>query len=160
MSFNRVRSNIKVKEYAAGGVPWLASPIGPYRGLGEEQGGRLVPDYGWAEALTDLVTDAQARGALAERAAVWGRTQTVAANVAEWEAAFAEAAARAGRTVGVSLAGRRSASVPAGVGASGEGTRSRMILPRPIAAPEPPAPAADGGREKPRRGLFRRRASR
>src|SRR5215217_7195342 len=67
VSFNRVRSNIKVKEYAAGGVPWLASPIGPYKGLGEEQGGRLVPDYGWAEALTDLVNDAPARAALAER---------------------------------------------------------------------------------------------
>ena len=89
VSFNRVRSNIKVKEYAAAGVPWLASPIGPYKGLGDEQGGRLVPDYGWAEALTDLVTDAPARAALAERAAAWGRTQTVENNVGEWEAVFA-----------------------------------------------------------------------
>ncbi|MGN6188689.1 MAG: hypothetical protein ACTHOE_07300 [Conexibacter sp.] len=160
VSFNRVRSNIKVKEYAAGGVPWLASPIGPYRGMGEEQGGRLVPDYGWAEALADLATDAQARRALAERAAAWGRTQTVLGNVGEWETVFAEAAERAGRTVSVSLSSRREGSVPAAVGASGGSGRSRMILPRPTAAPEPPAPAERDAGAKPRRGLFRRRGSR
>jgi len=161
VSFNRVRSNIKVKEYAACGVPWLASPIGPYRGLSEEQGGRLVANYGWAEALTELVTDREALGALAERAAAWGRTQTVVANVGEWEAVFAEAAGRAGRTVSVSLAGRGDTSVPAGGGASGgEGARTRTIVPRPITTPDPSAPAADGARAKPRRGLFRRRSSR
>ncbi|HEU4704040.1 MAG TPA: hypothetical protein VFS37_16275, partial [Conexibacter sp.] len=141
VSFNRVRSNIKVKEYAAGGVPWLASPIGPYRGLGEEQGGRLVPDYGWAEALGDLAADAQARASLAERAAAWGRTQTVVANVGEWEAVFAEAAGRAGRSVSAPRAGRGDASTPAGVGAGG-GARSRAIVPRPIAAPGPAGPAS------------------
>ncbi len=161
VSFNRVRSNIKVKEYAAGGVPWLASPIGPYRGLGEEQGGRLVPDYGWAEQLSALVTDHAARRALADRAGAWGRTQTVVDNVHEWEAVFAEAAERAGRTVSVSFDERGDtpapAPAPAALGASSGGARSRMILPRPTAAPEP---AAEGRRAKPRRGLFRRRSSR
>lgn len=158
VSFNRVRSNIKVKEYAACGVPWLASPIGPYRGLGEEQGGRLVVNHGWAEALTELVTDHAARRALAERATAWGRTQTVVGNVAEWEAVFAEAAARVGKTVSVSLAGAGGGAAPAIVGASSSGgARSRMVLPRPTAAPEP---AADGRAAKPRRGLFRRRSSR
>jgi len=159
VSFNRVRSNIKVKEYAACGVPWLASPIGPYRGLGEEQGGRLVADYDWAEALTDLVADASARAALAERAAAWGRTQTVVANVGEWEAAFAEAAERAGRTVAVSPTAR-GGSAPAGDARGRGGGGSQMILPRPIAAPEPPTPAGDGAGARPRRGLFRRRAAR
>jgi glycosyltransferase involved in cell wall biosynthesis len=165
VSFNRVRSNIKVKEYAACGVPWLASPIGPYRDLGEQQGGRLVPDFGWVDALADVVTDDRARETLAERAAAWGRTQTVARNVGEWEAVFAEAAERAGRSVSVSLAGR-DASASAGVGAGGAG-RGRTIVPRPIAAPEPTAAdgaggstAADGASAKPRRGLFRRRAAR
>jgi glycosyltransferase involved in cell wall biosynthesis len=158
VSFNRVRSNIKVKEYAAGGVPWLASPIGPYRGLGEDQGGRLVPDYGWADALTDLVTDADARATLAERAAGWGRTQTVVGNVGEWEAVFAEAAQRAGRTVSISGAG---GDAPAAAGAGvGNGARGRPIVPRPIAAPESPPAAGDGAATKPRRGLFRRRVAR
>src|SRR5207249_1565318 len=53
---NRARSDIKVKEYAASGVPWLASPVGPYVQLGEEQGGRLVPDDLWFEALDRLVS--------------------------------------------------------------------------------------------------------
>jgi len=159
VSFNRVRSNIKVKEYAAGGVPWLASPIGPYRGLGEEQGGRLVPNHRWAEALTELVTDVQARASLAERAAAWGRTQTVVDNVGAWEAVFAEAATRVGRSVSVSPAGRGGAPVPAAVGGSG-GARPRAIVPRPIAAPESSAPAAEEAGTKPRRGLFRRRSAR
>ena len=38
-AFNRCRSNVKPKEYASGGTPWLASPVGPYLGLGENQGG-------------------------------------------------------------------------------------------------------------------------
>jgi len=160
VSFNRVRSNVKIKEYAAGGVPWLASAIGPYRGLGEEQGGRLVAAHEWAEALTDLVTDAQGRGALAQRAAAWGRTQTAAANVNEWEAVFAEAARRAGRSVSVPSSGRGGApSTPAPVGGNG-GARSRAIVPRPIAAPDAAAPRAEGADAKPRRGLFRRRSSR
>jgi hypothetical protein len=159
VSFNRVRSNVKVKEYAAAGVPWLASPIGPYKDLGEQQGGRLVPDHGWAEALTELVTDAPARAALSERAAAWGRTQTVTHNVAEWEAVFAEAAQRAGRSPAMP-AGRRNRSE-----AGGDRAATRPILPRPLAQAEPgareqAASAGAGAGSKPRRGLFRRRARR
>ena len=172
VSFNRVRSNIKVKEYAAAGVPWLASPIGPYKDLGEEQGGRLVPDFGWREALSELVTDDAARAALAERSAAWGRTQTVTYNVAEWEAVFAEAAERAGRTVSVSLAQPAAAAPGSASVAAPETVRRRAIVPRPIAPPSPTADGdgpggdasdrmpADGAPEKPRRGLFRRRAGR
>ncbi len=157
VSFNRVRSNIKVKEYAAAGVPWIASPIGPYKDLGEEQGGRLAPAYGWSEALTALVTDAPARAALAERAAAWGRTQTVTVNAGEWEAVFAEVAERAGRDAGVPLAGGVGVAAvetasAGGVPAPG-GPRGRTVVPRPESAP--PAGAAA---PKPRRGLFRRRA--
>ena len=167
VSFNRVRSNIKVKEYAAVGVPWLASPIGPYKSLSEEHGGRLVPDYGWPEALAELVTDAPKRAALAERAAAWGRTQTNVANVAEWEAVFAEVAERVGRSPGISFArgDAAAAAAPASAAAGPGGARSRAIVPRPIAPPEPPsrgggAPAVSGdaSASKPRRGLFRRRA--
>ena len=123
-----------------------------------EQGGRLVPDYGWGEALTDLVTDGPARAALAERAAAWGRTQTVTSNVGEWEAVFAEAATRAGRTVSVP---RADGDAPALVGATA-GPRGRTIIPRPIPQADAPASsgAGDGARSAPRRGLFRRRAGR
>lgn len=93
--FNRARSDVKVKEYAAVGVPWLASPIGPYAGLGEKQGGRLVADDGWLAALDRLVAKGRERRKLAKRAAAWGREQTVARNLGAWEAVMQEAVERA-----------------------------------------------------------------
>lgn len=95
--FNRSRSNVKVKEYAAVGVPWLASPIGPYAGLGEGEGGRLVPDGRWFDAVDALVRDGRARRKFAKRGAKWAAKQTFEANVDVWEQTLREAAARAGR---------------------------------------------------------------
>lgn len=96
--FNRARSNIKVKEYAALGRPWLASPVGPYATLGEKQGGRLVPDDGWAAALGRLVEKPRERRKLAKQARKWGRTQSVSANAELWEQALTAAVVRAGGT--------------------------------------------------------------
>jgi glycosyltransferase involved in cell wall biosynthesis len=93
--FNHAKSNVKVKEYAAMGVPWLASPIGPYAGLGEKQGGRLVPDDGWDEALERLVSDEKARRKLAKRGVKWGDGQRLRRNLDHWEAALRRAAALA-----------------------------------------------------------------
>jgi glycosyltransferase involved in cell wall biosynthesis len=90
--FNRARSDIKLKEYAAVGVPWLASPVGPYEGHGERQGGRLVPDDAWFGELTALVENPRLRSSLAKQAARWGREQTIGRNVAVWDAALREAA--------------------------------------------------------------------
>jgi glycosyltransferase involved in cell wall biosynthesis len=94
VGINHARSNIKLKEYAAVGVPWLASPIGPYAGLGERQGGRLVPDDRWYEALDALVCSDRARRKLAKRAARWGREQLLSRNLARWEQALAHAVER------------------------------------------------------------------
>jgi len=88
VAMNSCRSNVKVKEYAAVGVPWLASPIGPYLGLGEKQGGRLVPDDRWYEELDRLVRDARAHRKLAKRALRWGREQMLSRNVGHWERAL------------------------------------------------------------------------
>jgi glycosyltransferase involved in cell wall biosynthesis len=93
--FNRGRSSVKVKEYAAMGVPWLASPIGPYTGLGKAEGGQLVPDDRWFEELERLVLDARGRAKLAKRAAKWARSQTIAENAARWEAVLDHAVKRA-----------------------------------------------------------------
>lgn len=97
--FNRSRSNVKVKEYAALGVPWLASPTGPYERLGQDEGGRLVADDRWFEEVERLVLDGRARRKLAKRGAKWAARQTFEANAELWEAALREAAARAGRRV-------------------------------------------------------------
>lgn len=93
--FNRARSNVKLKEYAAGGLAWLASPVGPYRGMGEAQGGRLVPDDGWHDALERLIVDARERRKLAKRGAKWVKGEYVERHAKRWEAALADAAARA-----------------------------------------------------------------
>jgi glycosyltransferase involved in cell wall biosynthesis len=94
--FNRAKSNVKVKEYAAMGVPWLASPIGPYAGLGEKQGGRLVADDRWDEELERLVTDERARRKLAKRGVKWAGSQRLRRNLGAWEAALRRAVALAG----------------------------------------------------------------
>jgi hypothetical protein len=92
--FNRARSNVKLKEYAAAGAMWLASPVGPYLGMGEEQGGELVADDDWYAALERFVLDYRARVALMERARAWAKRQTCDLVAVRWESAFAQAAAR------------------------------------------------------------------
>jgi glycosyltransferase involved in cell wall biosynthesis len=94
IDFNAARSNIKLKEYAAGGTPWLASPVGPYRGMGERQGGRLVSDDRWYEELLDLVDTPRALRKLAKRATKWIQGETLEKNIHRWEQAFEQAMRR------------------------------------------------------------------
>jgi glycosyltransferase involved in cell wall biosynthesis len=98
-AFNRSRSNVKVKEYAALGVPWLASPIGPYAGLGADEGGRLVADDRWFEELGRFVGDARGRRKLAKKALKWAQRQTIEENAHLWETTLRDAARLAGRGV-------------------------------------------------------------
>lgn len=98
--FNRARSNVKLKEYAFCGVPWLASPIGPYAGMGEKQGGRLVPDRDWADAILRLAGSARDRRKLAKKGDKWGSSQVAARNLSPWESALSEAVERARRRRG------------------------------------------------------------
>jgi glycosyltransferase involved in cell wall biosynthesis len=102
--FNAARSNVKLKEYAALGIPWLASPVGPYTELGVEQGGLLVTDDAWEHAIEGLVTSPRRRARLARRARAWARGQTIEAAAGQWESAFEAAIDRnaAGATKGAS----------------------------------------------------------
>jgi glycosyltransferase involved in cell wall biosynthesis len=88
VAINHSRSNVKLKEYAAVGVPWLASPIGPYVEMGEDEGGRLVPDDRWYEELDAMVSHPQERERLAEQATRWGEDQLLSRNVDLWEGEF------------------------------------------------------------------------
>lgn len=98
---NRARSDVKLKEYAAAGTAWLASPIGPYASLGEQQGGRLVADGDWAAAIEALMNDADARRVLGQRGIRWAAGETIEAHVDVWEGIFEDAVAHARAPQGV-----------------------------------------------------------
>jgi glycosyltransferase involved in cell wall biosynthesis len=91
--WNRARSNVKLKEYASAGLAWLASPVGPYLGMGEQEGGRLVPDGEWHMALQQLIANGRERRKLGKRALRWARSQGIEQHVDRWEAALRDAAA-------------------------------------------------------------------
>jgi len=88
IEFNRARSDIKLKEYAAAGVPWLASPTGPYAAHGEKQGGRLVTDDRWYEELMRLIEKPKDRRKLAKRGEKWVAGETISRNAGRWERAL------------------------------------------------------------------------
>lgn len=96
--FNHARSDIKLKEYAACGVPWLASPVGPYLGLGEAQGGCLVSNDDWFEALDRLVTHRLKRWRLGRNARAWAKRQTIDVGADQWERVFSQACLGAQRS--------------------------------------------------------------
>lgn len=93
--FNASRSNIKLKEYASAGTPWLASALGPYLGMGEKQGGRLVGDGDWYSALMRLIDRPRERKKLAKRALKWVAGETLEDNLSLWEDALTAAMRRA-----------------------------------------------------------------
>jgi hypothetical protein len=98
---NLARSDIKLKEYAAGGAAWLASPTGPYAGLGEQQGGRLVADDEWPAAIEALMNDADTRRVLGQRGMRWAAGETIEAHIDVWEGIFEDAIAHARSPQGV-----------------------------------------------------------
>lgn len=102
---NATRSDIKLKEYAIAGVPWLASDFGPYVDFGEDQGGRLVRDDEWFDALHGLLCDGKAQKKLAKRGQKWAKDQTLEANAREWSGAFEEAIALAEARSGAAVDG-------------------------------------------------------
>lgn len=97
--FNRSRSNVKLKEYAAGGIAWVASAVGPYRGFGEKQGGVVIDNGGWFDALDGLIRSPRKRKRLSRRARRWAKSQTVDRHAVQWEKAFEGAIERAGERV-------------------------------------------------------------
>ncbi|HET6449195.1 MAG TPA: glycosyltransferase [Conexibacter sp.] len=91
--FNYGRSNVKAREYAAAGVPWLASPVGSYRHLGEAEGGQLVADDEWFDALDGLIRARRERAKRAKRAKAWAKRETIWEMAGVWEQLFLDAVA-------------------------------------------------------------------
>jgi hypothetical protein len=97
--FNHARSDIKLKEYASIGAAWLASPVGAYRemGSGEEgrlEGGRLVADEEWFDALDGLICGGLRRRRLSRQALRWAHAQTIDRFASRWEEEFLQALSR------------------------------------------------------------------
>lgn len=92
-AFNRARSNVKARELAAAGVPWLASPVGPYRGLGKGEGGRLVADGDWFAALDELVRAHKERARMRKQARKWAERETIWRMAGVWEQTFRDTVA-------------------------------------------------------------------
>jgi len=97
--FNLARSNVKVKEYAAAGVPWVASARGPYADLGLRCGGMVIGDDEWEDTLVSLAGARFKRSQLRRRAASWGKAQHMRLHIDRWEAVLQQAATAAGRQV-------------------------------------------------------------
>lgn len=91
------RSNIKVKEYAAAGVPWVASARGSYAGLGVKAGGVTVADDRWEQTLLDIAGSRLKRMRLRRNAESWAKAQHISRHTDRWEGALQTAIKRAGR---------------------------------------------------------------
>jgi glycosyltransferase involved in cell wall biosynthesis len=93
-AYNRAETTLQIKEYAAFGVPWLASPVGAHAALGPAQGGWLVEDDAWEQRLTQLLTDAAVRDDLSRAGHAWAQQQTIEHHVDEWERMLVETVQR------------------------------------------------------------------
>jgi glycosyltransferase involved in cell wall biosynthesis len=90
-AFNRCKSSLKVLDYAAMGLPVLASDRDVYRGtLADGPGGWLLPDDAgaWFVAVARLLRDAALRRRLAEGARAAFERGTLAAQAGERRAAW------------------------------------------------------------------------
>ncbi len=83
--FNRNRSDVKLREYACAGVPWLASPVGPYKDYGEDQGGRLVEDDEWFDAIDRLIRSPGERSRARKRGRKWAKRHNMDQMADVWE---------------------------------------------------------------------------
>ncbi len=88
--FNKSKSDIKLLEYAALGIPVVASNFGPYAESVEHgvTGFLVKHDHEWAKYLRRLVEDPHLREEMSINAKLWASTRTVQGNVWRWEQAY------------------------------------------------------------------------
>lgn len=90
--FNRSKSAIKFLEYAALGIPTVASDVGPYSDHIEHgKTGFLVKrDHEWSKYLRDLVNDEAMREEIGQNAREWAKQNTLEGNIDIWLKAVGE----------------------------------------------------------------------
>ncbi len=92
--FNRAKSWLKPLEYAAVGVPWVASPLPEYAELHREGCGMLADrPKQWLGKLRALVADPQLRADLSEAGRRVAAANTIEGHAWRWAEAWTEAVA-------------------------------------------------------------------
>ena len=88
--FNRSKSDIRVLEYAALGIPVVASDFGPYaESVQHGVTGFLVKrPHEWNTYLQTLVDDERLRLLMGINAKLWASERTIQGNVWRWEAVY------------------------------------------------------------------------
>lgn len=89
-AFNKSKSDVKVLEYAALGIPVVATDYGPYsESVQHGVTGFLVRrPHEWTRYLRDLVNDPAMREEMGRNARRWAATRTIQGNLWRWEAAY------------------------------------------------------------------------
>jgi len=95
-NFNRSKSWLKGLEYAALGVPFVASPTKPYQKLAELGCGDVVRPTtrstdAWQRALMRYVEDEEYRRLRAEEGRIQARSMTIEGHAEEWLQAWSNA---------------------------------------------------------------------
>jgi glycosyltransferase involved in cell wall biosynthesis len=90
-AFNESKSYLKGLEFAALGVPFVASPTGPYRDLARHAGVLAGKPREWEREVRRLIQSAGLRAELAGRGREWARGETVEANAWRWWNAWSAA---------------------------------------------------------------------
>lgn len=85
--FNRSKSFIKILEYAALGVPFIASPVGPYREhvIDGVNGFLASTPEEWSERLTQLIRSPWLRVKMGNQARDWARDWITEEWIGAWE---------------------------------------------------------------------------
>jgi glycosyltransferase involved in cell wall biosynthesis len=92
-AFNKSKSDLKILEYAALGIPVVATDYGPYtESVQHGVTGFLVKHpHEWAQYLRELVNDEAMRYEMGANAKRWAATRTIQGNVWRWENAYGTA---------------------------------------------------------------------
>ena len=88
--FARAKSYIKALEYAALGIPVIASDVEPYRGFVVDgvTGFLIRRDHEWASRLRDLINDADMRADMGAKAKALAADYTIQTGWSDWAAAY------------------------------------------------------------------------
>jgi glycosyltransferase involved in cell wall biosynthesis len=84
--FNRAKSELKILEYSAAGVPWIASPRAEYAAFHQRTGAGLLaskPQH-WFTRLRELATNGRLRAEMSEACRAAAATQTVEQSAWRW----------------------------------------------------------------------------